>query len=63
MLEALVLAAVVVAALACPLMAWLGRRGVGPGCVWNRRATAVGEEGVEGLRERELAARIARPAD
>lgn len=32
MLEALLIAAVVVGVLSCPVMMWLGRRGIGPGC-------------------------------
>lgn len=32
MLEALLIAAVAVGVLSCPVMMWLGRRGIGPGC-------------------------------
>lgn len=32
MLEAILIGAIVVGALACPTMMWLGRRGIGPGC-------------------------------
>lgn len=32
MFEAILIGAIVVGALACPTMMWLGRRGIGPGC-------------------------------
>lgn len=61
MLEALLLAAVVVGLLSCPLMMSLGRRGVGPGC-----ATPGCADSREGTladlrcRERELGEEIVR---
>ncbi len=32
MLDGLLIGLIVAAALACPAMMWLGRRGIGPGC-------------------------------
>lgn len=61
MLDALLIALIVVAALACPVTMLRGRRGVGPGCRrpgWSRGRTS--SESLERLRarERELARRI-----
>lgn len=62
MLEAALIAAVVLGVLACPVMMWLGRRGIGPGCAMMSACTPE-EQGdtLEELRrrEREVAARIA----
>jgi len=59
MAQWILLPAIVAAALACPVMMWLGRRGVGPGCAIcpPRRS---GEESLDDLRTRQrtLAARI-----
>ena len=67
MLGGLVIAAVVLGALACPLMMWLGRRGIGPGCALMGCGPQQSEDTLESLRarERELSERIAqleRPA-
>lgn len=63
MLEGVLIAVLVLAVLACPLMAWLGRRGIGPGCAVTRAHGEgdVEERDVEELRrrQRELGARIA----
>ena len=51
--------ALVAAALVCPALMWLGRRGIGPGCAicWPRRSDG---ESLDDLRERQrrLAAQI-----
>jgi hypothetical protein len=64
MLEAVLIAAVVVAALACPVMMWLGRRGIGPGCAMMGACAPKEREGetLDDLRRREgeVSARIAR---
>lgn len=62
MVEALVIGVVLVAALACPVMMWLGRRGIGPGCVMSKCESASEEETIDDLRrrERELSEEIAR---
>lgn len=62
MLEAVLIAAVLVGVLACPVMMWLGRRGIGPGCAMMRGCEPAKND-VETLdelrqREREVAARI-----
>ena len=63
MRDALVIGVVVAIALACPVMMWLGRRGVGPGCAMPgctpRRRD---EETLEDLRrrQRQLEEQIAR---
>lgn len=49
----LVLAVIVLGALACPLMMWLGRRGIGPGCALMG-CRPQGEDTLESLRAREL---------
>lgn len=61
MLAGLLIAAVVLGALACPLMMWLGRRGIGPGCALMGCSPQRSVETLESLRarERELAERIA----
>lgn len=61
MLEALLIAAVGVGLLSCPVMMWLGRRGIGPGCAM----LGCGEERDESLgtlrrRQGELDEEIAR---
>lgn len=60
MFEALLIGAVAVAALACPVMMLLGRRGIGPGCAMMgcepKKADELGELR---KRQRELASRIA----
>lgn len=62
MLEALIIAGVIVAALACPVMMWLGRRGIGPGCAMGTCAPSRERDTLEELRsrQRELEERIAR---
>ena len=62
MLDGLLIALVAVAALACPVMMWLGRRGIGPGCAMMGCRPKREQETVEQLRarQRELAARIAK---
>lgn len=59
MFEALMIAAIVVAALACPVMMLLGRREIGPGCAMMgcepKKADELGELR---QREREIATRI-----
>lgn len=52
MLAGLLIAAVVLAALACPLMMWLGRRGIGPGCAIMGCSPQREEETLETLRAR-----------
>ena len=59
MVQWLLVGAIVAAALVCPAMMWLGRRGIGPGCaVCPPRRD--GDESVETLqaRQRSLAAKI-----
>jgi hypothetical protein len=60
MLAGLLIAAVVLAALACPLMMWLGRRGIGPGCALSGCTPQRDEETLESLRARheELSRRL-----
>ncbi len=62
MLNALLIALVAVAALACPVMMLLGRRGIGPGCALMGCKPKSKEETIESLRTRqhELGARIAK---
>lgn len=60
MLEAILIGAIVVAALACPVMMLLGRRGIGPGCaMMGCEPKEADELGKLRQRERELASRIA----
>lgn len=62
MLEALLIAGIVVAALACPVMTLLGRRGIGPGCAMMGCSPKQKKgETLDDLRRREheLSARIA----
>lgn len=60
MFEALLVAAVVVGVLACPVMMLLGRRGIGPGCALMNCAPKQADElGELRQREREVASRIA----
>lgn len=58
----LLIALVLIAALACPVMMWLGRRGIGPGCAMMGCKPKSDEETLESLqaRQHELAARIAK---
>lgn len=61
MFEALLIVGIVVAALACPVMMMLGRRGIGPGCAMMGCSPKKKKgETVDDLRrrERELSARI-----
>ena len=55
--QALFAIAIVAAALACPAMMWLGRRGIGPGCAI---CPPRKEDSLEDLqvRQRNLAAKI-----
>lgn len=59
MVQALFAVAIVAAALACPAMMWLGRRGIGPGCAICPPRKQ--EDSLEDLqaRQRDLAAKIA----
>lgn len=60
MFEAFLIGAVVVAALACPVMMLLGRRGIGPGCAMMNCAPKQGDDlAALRRREREIATRIA----
>lgn len=61
MLEGFLIGAIAVGLLACPLMMWLGRRGIGPGCGMSGRAEER-EEPLADLRrrQRELEEQIAR---
>ena len=52
MLTGLLVAVVVLAALACPLMMWPGRRGIGPGCAMMGCDPQQDEETLESLRAR-----------
>ena len=58
MIQVLFAVAIVVAALACPAMMWLGRRGIGPGCAMCPPRGQ--EDSLEDLqaRQRDLAAKI-----
>lgn len=60
MLEAVLIAAIVVGVLTCPVMTWLGRRGIGPS--WMTGSCEPANEDVDKLddlreREQELASR------
>lgn len=59
MAQWILLPAIVAAALACPLMMWLGRRGIGPGCAICPPRRRDGDS-LDDLRARQrtLAARI-----
>lgn len=61
MLSGLLIALVVVAALACPVMMLLGRRGIGPGCALMRCRPRGRDQSLEDLRarQRELGRRVA----
>lgn len=61
MLTGFLVAAILVGTLTCPLMMWLGRRGVGPGCAIMGRTPRRTEEQLENLRVRhqELSRRLA----
>ena len=61
MLTGLLIALVVVAALACPVMMLLGRLGIGPGCALMGFRPRGRDESLEELRARqcELARRLA----
>lgn len=58
MVQALFAVAIVAAAVACPAMMWLGRRGIGPGCAICPPRKQ--EDSLEDLqaRQRDLAAKI-----
>ena len=58
MVQALFAIGIVAAALACPAMMWLGRRGIGPGCAICPPREQ--KESLEDLRarQRDLAAKI-----
>ena len=60
MLNGLLIALVVAAALACPVMMLLGRRGIGPGCALMGCRPRRREESLDELRarQRELARRV-----
>ena len=60
MFEALLIGAIVVAALACPVMMLLGRRGIGPGCAMMGCERKEADDLSElRRRERAIATRIA----
>lgn len=61
MLEAVLIGAIVVAALACPTMMWLGSRGIGPGCGIMGCRPAEPDESLDVLkqRQRQLDAQVA----
>lgn len=61
MLNGLLIALVAVAALACPVIMLLGRRGIGPGCALMGCRPRGRDEPLEDLRarQRELARRVA----
>ena len=60
MIEAFLITAVVVGVLACPVMMYLGRRGIGPGCAMTNCAPKAADElGDLRRREREIELRIA----
>ena len=61
MLNGLLIALVVAAGLACPIMLLLGRRGIGPGCALMRCPPRSRDESLEDLRARqsELERRVA----
>ena len=60
MLNGLLIALVLAAAVACPVMMLLGRRGIGPGCALMGCRPRAREESLEELRarQRELARRL-----
>jgi hypothetical protein len=60
MLSGLLIALVVIAALSCPVMMLLGRRGIGPGCALMGCQPRRDQDSLESLRarQRDLAARI-----
>ncbi len=62
MVGGLLIALVIVAALACPILMLLGRRGIGPGCAMMGCAPRREQETVESLRAQhdELSTRIAK---
>lgn len=53
MTQAILIAAVLVAALACPIMMLLGRRGIGPGCAMMNCETDRREDSLDALRKRQ----------
>ncbi len=61
MLDGLLVAVVVLGTLACPLMMWLGRHGIGPSCAIMRCKPRRREETRESLlaRHTELSRRLA----
>lgn len=60
MIEALLIAAVIVGVLACPVMMLLGRRGIGPGCAMMKCEPKQADElGELRKRQREVALRVA----
>jgi hypothetical protein len=52
-LEAILIGAIAVGALACPTMMWLGRRGIGPGCGIMGCKPAEPDESLDVLRQRQ----------
>lgn len=61
MTQAILIAAVLVGALACPVMMWLGRRGIGPGCAMMNCQTDPDDKSLDALkkRQRELDTQVA----
>ena len=53
MTQAILIAAVLVGALACPIMMLLGRRGIGPGCAMMNCETDRREDSLDALRKRQ----------
>lgn len=52
MREGVLIGAVLVAALVCPTMMWLGRRGIGPGCGMATCRPEPKDESLESLKQR-----------
>ena len=61
MLDGLLIAVIVIGAACCPVMMWLGRRGIGPGCGLAHCRRKREQDTVEDLRarQRELSKQIA----
>ena len=51
--EAILIAAVVVGVLACPVMMLFGRRGIGPGCAMMNCETERRDDSLDALRKRQ----------
>lgn len=53
MTQAILIAAVLVGVLACPVMMWLGRRGIGPGCAMMNCEPDRRDDSLDALRKRQ----------